>query len=156
MLILNREQFQIFLPIFLMETRIQDSVPEVMNEYIIPNKALQQFIDDEMVLVWNNNVDWEKERTNIVDHLNWYSNTNYMNELEDWSTCYGVLSYDWETDNKVQVELEDEDMEEEFLHYVQNNFKHVEKDGNLSWTYDFEINSWEDEYGNNVRQLVYE
>ena len=138
MLKLDQTQFYGYLTVFIMETRVQDSVPEIMYDYIIPNKALQQFIDEDMIQVWNENVDWEKEGEGIVTELTWNISDN-SNELEDWLTCSGVISYDWETDQKVIVELEDEEIEMEFLHYVQNNFKHVQRDGACQWTYDYEI-----------------
>lgn len=155
MLRLTDKQFYAYLTIFLMETRVEDSVPDIMYDYIIPNKPLQQFIDEDMIQVWNENVDWDKEREEIVTEITWNVSDNSC-QLEDWLTCYGVISYEWETDQEVHVELEDEDMEEEFLQYVQEHFKNVEKDGARSWIYNYKINSYEDEYGNNIKELVYE
>ena len=153
MLILTDKQFYGYLTTYILENKVDEAVPDVLCDYIIPNKALQQFIDSDMVQVWNENVDWDKERQGIVDEILWNIPTNVelTSELEDWLTCYGVISYKWETDQKVHVELEYDELE--FLQYVQKHFKHVEKDGAREWTYNYEINSYEDECGNKVSLL---
>lgn len=138
MLKLNQEQFYGYLTTFIMETREGYTVPDVMYEYLIPNPVFHKFINEYMIEAWNESVDWDKERQEIIEHIMWYvpDYADFTMELEDWLTCTGVLSYRWETDNEVYVELDFD--EKEFLDYVCKNFKYVKKDGARSWEYNYE------------------
>jgi len=122
MLKLTQEQFQIYLPIYIMETIDDTTVPDVMLDYIIPNTSLHRFISSEMIEVWNRSLDWNSKRKQIEDHISWYSNTSKMNELEDWLQCW--VKFQWITDQEVEVEFLDEDMEMLFINYCINNFKY--------------------------------
>jgi len=122
MLKLTQEQFQIYLPIYIMETIDDTTVPDVMLDYIIPNTSLHGFISSEMIEVWNRSLDWNAKRKQIEDHISWYSNTSKMNELEDWLQCW--VKFQWITDQEVEVEFLDEDMEMLFINYCINNFKY--------------------------------
>ena len=115
-MILTPEQFNYYMPIWIIETRFPNELPEFLYELVIPNEKLWKFITPEMIEEWYNTGGYN--RNWVIDTISWHLSSK-VNDIEEYNKCWANISYiDYEQYDKIDVNFDYEDDEKEFKEWL--------------------------------------